>query len=393
EMGFKVRVIPTKKHPLLFAILDNGSSETYGFYSHYDVQPPEPLDQWKSPPFELTETDGKLVGRGTADDKGHIAQVIFAVKQAQEKKKLNKNIFLIYEGEEEIGSQNFEPALLTIQKTLQKADVFFILDSSTRDIETPMIEYGLRGLLYYELTVTLSHKDLHSGLYGNLVENPANIVTQLLSSIKNIDGFVTIPHFYDTVLSPSSKEISLLKKTKPSKDQDIQSAGVKDLVVPKGSHFALASKVLPSFDINGMISGYTGEGAKTIIPAKASAKFSFRLVPNQDPVIIGKLFQKFVHKFFDKKTLNYKLDLLSSDFPFLTLPDNKYIHITKKVFAKHFKNETLLNRSGGSIPAADTLSRLTKKPVVITGFTSPESNLHSPNEFIDARLFQKGIDV
>lgn len=393
SIGFKTSVIRTARHPLLYAILDTNSAETIGFYSHYDVQPPEPLKDWLSEPFVLTEREGKLFGRGTADDKGHIAQVITAVFSAQKAKKLHKNIIVLYEGEEEIGSENFESALHNVVDELKTASAFYILDSSVRDAETPMIEYGLRGLLYYELLVTMSSKDLHSGLYGNLVANPANAISQFLGSIKNNNGHVIIPHFYDSVIRPSSSEVKTLKRAKPSKDSDVQNAGVKDLFVPKGSHFALASKVLPSFDINGMLSGYIGEGAKTIIPGKAMAKFSFRLVPNQQPEKINTSIQKYVDAFFKKLPVDYSLKLLSSDFPFLTASDNEYIRKTIHLFNKNFKNKTVLNRSGGSIPAADILSRLTGKPVVITGFTSPESNLHSPNECISKELFTKGTRI
>lgn len=393
DIGFAVKLIETSGHPFILAKLMTGAEKTLGFYAHYDVQPADPVDKWHSKPFELTELDGQLYGRGTSDDKIHVIQIIAAVKQALNQKSLKHNIVLIIEGEEEIGSANFEECVATVQTELESVQAFYILDSGVQDENTAVILYGLRGLLYYELKITGAAKDLHSGLYGNLAPNAATILTQFLGGIKNSNQQVTIGGFYDDVIKPSKTEMALLKNLKPSKTPEIAEIGTKDLLTPKNIPYYAANKTYPSFDVHGLYSGYIDPGSKTVIPSYANAKFSFRLVPDQDPRKIDQLFRSYLDKELSGLPITYELSIHSMDCPFVTDINNVHVVRTKNVFARHFKNGTLTNRSGGSIPAAEILHRLCRKPIIITGFTPKNSNLHGPDEHIGKQMFYKGIDT
>ncbi len=391
-LGFSVNVVGSKL-PLVFAKLDRNSTETLAFYSHYDVQPPDPLQEWHSSPFKLTEKDGRLYGRGVADDKGHIAQVIAALEEAVREKAIGKNVVLLYEGEEEVGSLEFENFIGRLAPELGKVDAFYILDSSVRDKNTPMLLYGLRGLLYYELTVKGPVHDLHSGLYGNLSPNPANIISAYLASLKDKNQKVTLPDFYQDVVKPDAKEKILLKRASGNSAEVLRGMGVKEFLLPQNMPYEFAAKTYPSFDVHGIRSGFTDEGVKTVIPSQASAKFSFRLVPNQQPAAIDRELKAYTKKFFAKYPVSYELTTQSSSFPYVTGLDNEYIQKTESVFKKHFPKPIVFNRSGGSIPAAEVLSRLFQKPVIITGFVGTGSRIHSPNENTDKELFLKGVKV
>lgn len=395
EIGFDVKMVEKSKSPPLIVAtytVPNAAS-TIGIYAHYDVQAEDPIEEWHTAPFTVIEKNGKLWGRGVADDKGHVVQNIAAVEELVKESKLRNNIIFIFEGEEETGSYSLLEFLEQAAPQLQHCDFFMILDAGMKTPQIPMIEYALRGLVYFELTITTAGRDLHSGLYGNAVPNPANILTSLLGGMKDsITNEVLIPGFYDDVRALDKKERTLLEKNKTT-DKELKEE-IQGKYVRKMRDFPsyLSPKVLPSLDINGMISGYTGEGPKTIIPRSATVKFSIRLVENQRAEKMQTLIEKYIKKHMPKD-VTYDLKILSSDEPFYTDFRSKPVQQVAKVLKEHFGNDVIYNRSGGSIPAAEMFQRLYNKPIMITGFTLPDENLHAPNENIDSKLFKEGITV
>lgn len=388
--GMDTTVIETPLHPVFMAVLDNKKPTTRCFYCHYDVQPEGKIEEWKSDPFILTERNGQLYGRGTADDKGHIAQLFNAILRSQKNNTLNSNIVLLFEGEEEVGSINFERVLSRLKKQLGHAQVFYILDSSVSNINTPQIVYGLRGIVEYELTITTALQELHSGLYGNVAANSALLLSQFFAGLFSKDNYLTLPHIYDHVAKLTQDEDKLLKKD-DAELKDLQhKMRLTRTVVPKGRKWYEASKTLPSLDIHGMQSGFV-DGIKTIIPNTARATFSIRLVPNQDPRDIQNALNTYTKQFFTD--VPYTLVNKSMAHPFLTNTENPYVKELEGIFKNNFPNPVRFTRSGGTIPAAEIISRIYKKPVITTGFCSPDSNLHGPNEHISAKLYTKGIRV
>ncbi len=366
-LGFKVSIYQRNGCPPLVVAVYKPSfakateGKAIGVYAHYDVQPEDPVERWKSPPFKLDLRGGKMFGRGVADDKGHIIQTLVALKKLIETEKLKNNIVLIFEGEEETGSENFEYLVCQAKKDLEKVEVLYVLDFGMETSDQPEIFFGLRGLIGFEIEVQIGRVDLHSGVYGNQVHNPIQILSELFSKIKDSQTRkILIPHFYDKAKFKSKNNLWL------------------------------STKIYPSFDINGITGGYTGQGVKTIIPAFARAKFSFRLIENQTPSGIEKLVNDFVKKNLPKG-IKYSLKTLGKLDPFYTDIDNKYVKATDKILTNIFGKKSLFIRSGGSIGAAATLSKLFKKPLVLTGFTLADCNIHAPNENITEEIFFKGI--
>jgi len=400
-IGFKISIFEKDNGPPLIigqysSVKSNlKAKKTIGVYAHYDVQSADPVEKWDSPPFKLSSREGKLFGRGVADDKGHIIQILAAVKQLIMENMLTNNIVLIFEGEEEIGSRNFEYLINKAKKqlsfqseSLDKIDVFYILDMGMKDKNIPQIFYGLRGIMTGELKIKTGTTDLHSGIYGNRVINPAQILAELLTKIKNVKtNKIKIPGFYDRFKRASRKEINILSEFLLSTKEEKQNAGVKEFI-----NNPLSSKILPSFEVNGIFSGYTGQGVKTIIPSEASLKFSFRLVPDQRPEEIKKITEKYIKNNLPKE-LDYTLSIDCGCSSFYTNYDNIYIKKTAQILSEVFNNKTYFNRSGGSIAAAGIIQKLFLKPIVLTGFTLPDENIHAPNENINEEVFFKGIQV
>lgn len=365
SLGFEVKTYQKDNCPPLIVAINKRATtrvapttklQTLGIYAHYDVQPEDPVEQWNSPPFELTAKNGKFFGRGVADDKGHIIQTIEAIRRLVETRhasSLQNNIVLIFEGEEEVGSQNFEYLINQAEKDLENIDVFYVLDMGMETSDQPEIFYGLKGLIGFELKVETGKTDLHSGVYGNKVNNPIQILSELFAKIQDSrTKKILIPHFYDKV------------------------------------KFSL----LPSFDIHGITGGYTGEGIKTIIPAVARAKFSFRLIENQTPDEIEKLINDFVKNNLPKG-IKYTLKTSGKLDPFCADINNKYVKKTDEIFTDIFGKKTKFSRSGGSIGAVATLAKQFNKPLILTGFTLSDCNIHAPNENIDQEMFEKGIEA
>lgn len=395
EIGFEVKVISKENAPPLIvaSYRVKNASKTIGIYGHYDVQAEDPVHEWNSNPYTLIEQKGKFWARGTADNKGHIVQNIAAIADLIKKNQLRNSVVFILEGEEETGSVHLEDFVLKAKKELSDVDVFYVTDTGMYSKEQPQIFYALRGLVYFELKVIVGTRDLHSGMYGNSVPNPALIAAEIMGMMKdNTTGEVLIPGFYDDVRDISSEERTILESIRRSDDELMKEAGVSLLQSLKGENPSLASKVLPSLDINGMVSGYTGEGPKTIIPKSATVKFSCRLVEQQNPKRIRELVANFIESSI-ADNVDYRLDILSEDNPFYTNIEETEVKRAAAILEKEFSKPVIFNRSGGSIPAAEVLQRFFHKPVILTGFTLPDDNIHSPNENMDVELFWKGIEV
>jgi len=390
KLGFEVKMLEKNhSHPLIIAFKNSqNSKKTIGVYAHYDVQPEDPISEWKTPPYTATIVKEKIFGRGVADDKGHLIQTISAAKNLIKENRLKDNLVFIFEGEEESEGVYFEELVKNEAKILNNIDVFYILDTGMKDKNIPQIFYGLRGIVTFELQIKIGNTDLHSGVYGNRVLNPAQVLADLMAKMKNIkSGKITIPGFYDDCQRVTDEEIKLLSEYIPDQKTEKKNAQIKDFFAD-----FLSSKIYPSLDINGMIAGYTGEGFKTIIPSRARVKFSIRLVPNQKFEKIAEKVKKFVSENLPSQ-VDYDLKTSSGAEPFYTDFKNEYVVTTATILKEVFNNNVYFNRSGGSIPAAEILLRLFKKPVIPTGFTLPDENIHAPNENIDVEMFYKGIEV
>ncbi len=395
SLGFSVRVLENKTFPpLVFAVKNiNQSAKTIGVYAHYDVQPEDPVDEWKTPPFQLTHNDGTLIGRGVADDKGHLIQTLAALKKLTSTQTLKNNIVCIFEGEEETGSPHFEEYLNEIRNEMNDLNALYIFDMGMYRKNEPQIYYGLRGLIYCELEIVTSNRDLHSGSYGNKVLNPALVAAQLFAKMKDsLTNKVTIPGFYDDVADMSGENNTKLLEIARSDEEEMKEAGTTTLISVDSMHSFLSTKILPSLDINGIVSGYIGEGAKTIIPSKATIKFSCRLVEHQDPDKVLDEVSNFIKNNLPHGA-THTLKVFSKDAPFFTSLDNEYVKSTTQILEKTFDSKIIYNRSGGSIAAAEIFQRLLGKPIILTGFILPDCKLHSPNENYDEEMFWKGITV
>jgi acetylornithine deacetylase/succinyl-diaminopimelate desuccinylase-like protein len=389
---FKIKIIG-KSNPLFMASkFVSSSAKTIGVYCHYDIQPEDPLDQWIYNPFKLTIRNNKIYGRGVADDKGHLAQNIVAVLNLLKEKRLRNNIVFLFEGEEEIGSVNFSKYIEKEKNFLEKIDFFLINDVGMIKNNTPTIYYALRGIVYFELEIFTGKKDLHSGVYSNLVYNPGQIVVELFNKMRNLKGEVKIPNFYNDVrkiynnekkmLMVAEKDLRSLKKISEAFDLN-----ALDKKFPQ-----LSAKIYPSLEINGLVSGYVGEGQKTIIPNYIKVKFSVRLVEHQNAQKIVKLIRKFIKQNLPSK-VKYSLQVLSSSNPFYCDYKSYYFKKIAEILEEEFDKKCVFTREGGSIPAAEILLTRFKKPIILTGFSLPDSNIHSPNENFSLKNFRKGINV
>lgn len=393
DMGFEnIKILnPEEGHPVVFAekIVDT-KKPTVLIYGHYDVQPVDPIELWTTPPFEPDIRDGKIWARGATDDKGqlytHLKSVEAFIKTNSE---LPVNLKFIIEGEEEIGSPSL-PKVIQSNKNLLKCDAVVISDTSMYDEKTPSITYSLRGLAYFQIEITGPNRDLHSGTFGGAVMNPIQALCELLAGMKDKNGKITIPGFYDDVLPLTKKERDGFKKLKFNENNYMKELGVKELFGEKGFSTLERTWARPTLEINGIWGGYTGVGAKTVLPSKAYAKISMRLVPNQTPKKVEKLLKDYLKKVVPK-SVTYKLETLHGGEPAITPIDNKAIQIAAQAMKYAFGKEPVFIREGGSIPIVVDFSRTLKAPVVLMGFGLSTENLHSPNEHFDLNNFHRGI--
>jgi acetylornithine deacetylase/succinyl-diaminopimelate desuccinylase-like protein len=387
----KVKIIPTKRHPLVYGEwLKAKGKPTVLIYGHYDVQPVDPLNLWKSQPFEPVIKDGKIWARGANDNKGqnfvHIKSVEAFMKTSG---KLPVNVKFLIEGEEEIGSSNLE-TFLKKNKKLLACDAVLISDTSLYAEGVPTINYGLRGLAYVEVELTGPNKDLHSGSFGGSVANPINELARLINKLQDKNGKITVPNFYKDVLPFTKKENENIKTLKFSDTKYAKELGVKELQGEKGFNTLQRLWGRPTLDCNGIWGGFTEEGAKTVLPSKATAKISMRLVPNQDPDKIAKEFEKYV-KTLVPKSVKIKVTNMHGGSPVVIPLDDPAILAASKATSKAFGKKTVYTREGGSIPIVVEFVNQLKAPAVLMGLGLDSDNIHSPNEHFSLKSFELGI--
>ena len=387
----RVEIFKTEGHPIVYGEwLGAPGKPTILVYGHYDVQPVDPIELWNSPPFEPTIKNGKIFARGATDDKGQVFMHFKSVEAFfKNEGSLPVNIKYIIEGEEEIGSENLN-VFLKNNTDLLKCDVVLISDSSLYGPGIPTLTYALRGLAYLEVEMIGPNRDLHSGSFGGSVANPINKMAQLISELQDKNGRITIPGFYDDVIKLTKKEKENFKALKFSDKNFAKDLGVDQLEGEKGFTTLERLWARPTLDCNGIIGGFTGKGAKTVIPSKVTAKISMRLVPDQNPNKIAKLFERHLKK-IAPKSVKIKVINLHGAYPSLTAVDNPANVAAAKAMSRAFGKETVFMREGGSIPIVTEFSKRLKSPVVLMGLGLNSENLHSPNEHFDLNHFELGI--
>ena len=385
-------VMPTQGHPVVFAErIIAPDAPTVLVYGHYDVMPPEPLELWKSNPFEPEIRDGYVWGRGADDDKGQAMIQVKGFETALQTGVLNCNVKFILEGEEEIGSKSLE-AFCEANKDLLKADVVLVSDTSMVSEEIPSLTTGLRGLSYWEIEVTGPNRDLHSGHFGGAVANPINVLCKLIADITDIDGRITIPAFYDSVEELSATEKAMLAKIPFCENKYMEAIGVEELFGEKGYSTLERNSCRPSFDVCGIWGGYTGEGAKTVLPSKAYAKLSCRLVPHQDSKIISQLFMDYINR-VTPKYVNVRITHQHGGEAYVCPIDLPAYRAAEKAFAVAFGKKPLAVRRGGSIPIIPTLEKTLGIKTILMGFGLERNAIHSPNESFGIDRFYTGIEA
>ncbi|MBI5727825.1 MAG: dipeptidase [Ignavibacteriales bacterium] len=388
------KVYPTKGHPVVYSDWLNAGADkpTVLIYGHYDVQPVDPVELWTSPPFEADIRGENIYARGSADDKGQVFIHLKAIEaHLSQNKTLPVNIKLLIEGEEEIGSVHLGD-FIKDNVELLRCDVIVVSDTSMFSKELPALGYALRGLCYMQVDVTGPNRDLHSGQYGGSVENPINALAEMISKMKDADGKILIDGFYDDV-APLSKEEKENFEKLPFDDKEYSKGlEVDELAGEKGYSTLERIWSRPTLDCNGIWGGFTGEGAKTVLPSKASAKISMRLVPNQDPDKIAELFVKFVKKIAPK---SIKVDVYGQHHgkPWISPIDSKWNQAAIRALKAGFGKEPVFMREGGSIPIVFTLEEYLKAPTVLLGFGLPDENAHSPDEHLNLNNFFNGIQT
>jgi acetylornithine deacetylase/succinyl-diaminopimelate desuccinylase-like protein len=386
-----VKLIETPGNPVVYGEwLGAEGAPTILFYGHYDVQPVDPLELWESPPFEATIRDGEIYARGSADDKGQIFMHFKAIEaHLKQNGRLPLNIKVIIEGEEEVGSANLD-SFVSSHATELAADVVVISDSPMFDRGVPSICYGLRGLIYYQIDLRGTKSDLHSGSFGGAVANPAMVLGQVLAQMKDKGGRVKIPGFYDSVRPLRDEERAQFKRLPFNETRYRKELGAPKLFGESGYTTLERVWARPTFEVNGLLSGFTGEGAKTVIPAVAMAKVSMRLVPDQDPDKIAELFEAYIKK-VAPKTVELKLTRMHGGKPWMTEFDNPYVQAAGRAIEKGFGQSPVFNREGGSIPVVATFQSFLGLPSVLFGVGLPDENAHAPNEKLDLGNFHGGI--
>jgi acetylornithine deacetylase/succinyl-diaminopimelate desuccinylase-like protein len=393
EAGATIATIyPTNGHPIVYAekIVD-ASKPTVLVYGHYDVQPADPLELWHSGPFEPVIKDGKIYARGACDDKGQFYMHIKALEILVQTNTLETNIKFLIEGEEEIGSPNLA-SFVANNKELLKADVILISDTSMLSMDTPSIDTGVRGLSYIEVEVTGPNRDLHSGVYGGAVANPITILSKMIASCHDENNHITIPGFYDDVLEATAEERAKMAQAPFDEAAYTTDLGIQAVWGEKGYTTNERTGTRPTVEVNGIWGGYTGEGAKTVLPSKAFAKISCRLVPNQSSKVIT---QKILHYFTNiaPAGVTVKAQEHHGGEPYLTPIDSVEYKAAAAAITETFGKEPIPVRGGGSIPICALFEKELGIKIVFMGFGLDSDNLHSPNEKFDVFNFYKGIET
>lgn len=395
EAGLEnIKIYDTKGHPIVYGDWLNAGSDkkTVLIYGHYDVQPVDPLDLWENPPFEPVVKNDKIYARGSADDKGQIFIHIKAIEtHIKNYGTIPINLKVIFEGEEEIGSENLE-SFLKEKKELLKADYVLISDTSMYKENLPSICYGLRGLTYMQIDITGPNRDLHSGTFGGGVENPINALALLISKLKDGKGKILIDGFYDDVVHLTKNERAEFSRLPFDEENYKKDLDVNELFGEEGYSTVERVSARPTLDCNGIWGGYQGQGAKTVLPSLAGAKISMRLVPNQNPDKIAKLFEKYVMK-IAPKSINCKITYLHGGKPAVTDINNPAINAAVKALKSGFGIDPVFFKEGGSIPIVNSFKEELGADAILLGFGLPDDNIHSPNEKFDLKNFYRGIST
>ncbi|MDH3428284.1 MAG: dipeptidase [Gemmatimonadota bacterium] len=389
----EVEVVATAGNPIVVAqrIVDP-AAPTLLIYGHYDVQPVDPVELWDSPPFEPTERNGRLYARGAIDDKGQVHMHIKALEaRLATDAGLPVNVKLVIEGEEEVGSPNLALFLAANAERLA-CDAVVVSDTGMLGKGVPTIATGLRGLAYMEVHVQGPAGDLHSGTFGGGVVNPANALASIIAGLKDQDNRVTIPGFYDRVRDISDADRKNMKQLPYSDEAFMAETGAPELDGEKGYTTLERIGFRPTLDVNGMLSGFTGEGAKTVLPARAMAKISMRLVPDQDPGEIERLFTEHVLR-LAPSGVTVDVRPHHGGWPWAADPSHPVFDAASAALNTAFGREPVYMREGGSIPIIPLFEQTFKAPVLLLGFGLPGSNLHAPNEWIDLETYHLGIET
>ena len=392
EVGIEnVTLYPTSGNPLVYGdFIHSPAAPTVLVYGHYDVQPADPIAEWETPPFELVTRGNDLHARGATDDKG---QLFIHLKAFEAFGKVAGtipiNMKFIFEGEEEIGSINLEPFIRS-QAKLLRADVVIISDTAMYGRDMPSICYGLRGMAYLELTVENSKLDLHSGSFGGAVANPVHALSKIIAGLHDANGRITVPHFYDRVIEVSPDERNEIGRLPYSDAEFLRQCGA---VAPCGESGYTTNERLwirPALDVNGIYGGFTGEGAKTIVPSKATAKISMRLVPDQRSAEILDLFDEHIAR-IAPANIKVSVRKMHSGEPAVTPINHPAVEAASSALERVFGRKPYFIREGGSIPEVLTFQESLGAPVVLLGFGLPDENSHAPNEFLYLNHFFGGI--
>ena len=388
----RAEVMPTEGNPVVFAekIIDP-AKPTVVVYGHYDVMPVDPIEQWNTEPFEPVVKDGRIWGRGADDDKGQLFMHAKAFETLVATEQLTCNVKFMLEGEEEIGSESLYK-WCEENKELVAGDVILISDTSMIAWDIPSITCGLRGLTYMQVEVTGPDKDLHSGLYGGAVANPANVLAEMIASLVDEKGHITIPGFYDDVRELSAEEREEFNKAPFSKENYMKGVGVEELAGEEGYTTPERTGVRPTLDVNGMWSGYIGEGTKTIIPSTASAKISMRLVPHQDYEKIAELFEAHFRA-IAPPTVKVDVKFLHGGAPYVSPTDLKAYQAAAAAVEQTFGRRPLPFYSGGSIPIVSHFEKALGMKSILLGFGLSCDAIHSPNESFGLDNFYRGIET
>ncbi len=389
----KVQILETQKHPVVYADLSQAGEDrpTILVYGHYDVQPADPENLWDSAPFEPAVRDGQLYARGASDMKGQLMVTLSAIESIQATGRLPVNFKFLVEGEEEIGSPSIANFLST-HKDLFKSDFVLNLDAGMIARDKPTIVYGLRGLAYFEIQVSGPAQDLHSGVFGGVVYNPIQVLCDLIARMKDNDGVIQLPGFYEDVLLLSDQEKMELAQLGMDDAYYLKETGALKLHGEKGFSPVERVGARPTLDVNGIWGGYTGEGPKTVIPAKAFAKLSMRLVPNQTPEKV----KIQLHEYLANNApdgIKWEMTQLSSDPASITDMDFLPTRCLAASFEKIWGIPPVFERGGGSIPIVSHMQNSLGVESVLSGFSLPGDNIHSPNEHLDLEVYYKGIDT
>lgn len=393
QIGLKAELHPTAGHPILVARTPRkaGSRKPhYLIYGHYDVQPPEPLELWKTPPFSPTVVGTQLFGRGASDNKGqnfaHLKAIEAYLKTGTE---LPCDLTFLVEGEEEVGSEHLAPFLQKNRKALA-CDAVVVSDTGMPQLDLPALTYGLRGIAALEIRIEGPSRDLHSGLYGGSLDNPAMVLCELLAKVRDDKGRIRIPGFYDDVEKLSAFERRQMKRLPFKSDAYRKFLGVPALKGEAGYTSIEQRSARPTFEINGLTSGYQGQGSKTIVPAWACAKITMRLVPNQNPARIQAAAARYLKKMCPP-TVRLQIQMGHGGQPYVMSPTSELAKAGLQSLRKAFGHEPVLFREGGSIPIVNDFKRILKVDTLLLGLALPDDNLHSPNEKFDLRSFFGGI--